>query len=280
MASILKSDASAVVASEFLDALISGDNNLYIAVGRDKEEWNNESLPPTPLDTLNDEEDFRNRIIGIKKVDGRACSLMVPKVMWEAGKTFKPLDKTISMGKRNTDWYCLTSRNRVYECIEAGAGVTDASSEPDYMDSEVATPDGYKWRYLYTITTQMVNSGLLLNTWMPVAYNTDGVYPGGTLSSDQNSFGDNNANFRLGAFRLLCVATLDDEGTAIPYTTTYRQAGLLWNPRDSEGELLTGIRYAKDEFDFTSGQLIQLENKRPVMREPEQSETLKVIVTF
>lgn len=280
MAAILKSDGSAVVASEFLDALISGDNNLYIAVGRNDEEWHNESLPPTPLDTLQDEEDFRSRIIGIKKINGRDCSLMVPKIVWEAGKTFKPLDKTIPMGKRNTDWFCLTSRNRVFECLEAGLGATDAAAEPDYMDSEVATPDGYKWRYLYTITTQMVNSGLLLNTWMPVAYNTDGVYPGGTLSSDQNSFGDNNANFRLGAFRLMCVANLEDEGTAIPYTVTYRQVGLLWNPRDAEGERLTGIRYGKDEFDVNSGQLMYLENKRPVMREPEQSETLKVIISF
>lgn len=279
MAAILKGDGSSILASEFLDALLSGENNIYIAIGKESE-WENDNLPPNPVDSLQDEENFRQNIIGIKRIQANFCSLMIPKVEWKAGVTFKPLDKTIPLAKRATNWYCLTSRNKVYECIQAGVGETQIGSEPDYMDEEVSTPDGYKWKYLYSISTNMINSGLLLNEWIPVSYNTDGVYPGGSLTQDQNSYGDVNANFRLGAFRMMAVATLEDEGDSIPYGISFRQVGLLWNPKDSDGSLIAGDSYSKNNFDINSGQLLYLENKRPIIREPEQSETLKVIIAF
>ena len=77
MPAILTNNLSVINAENFVDAFINGDSNLYMAVGRgyddgdeisdlskdDYEKWTDESNPPTPIDTINEQNNFRNYII-------------------------------------------------------------------------------------------------------------------------------------------------------------------------------------------------------------------------
>ena len=283
MPAILTSNISALSASCFVDMLDDGNSNIYLAIGGGAEHpWENENVPPTPTDTLQDEKSFREGIIGIKKVSIQNAMLMVPRVNWEVGMAFNTLSETQIGPRKALDYYCITSNNFVYQCVKKDSDdiYTQAGGEPDLMIEDQHTVDGYTWKFLYNITTQMVNEGMLLDAWMPVPYNKHGVYPGGTITESQNSYGDPNANWTLGAFRVLLTVELEDEAPDITYDDEFRQVGLIEAPRDKNGDLISGDTYAANEFDTNSGHLIYLENRKVIKRENGQTELMQSLLCF
>lgn len=283
MPAILTSNISSISAAQFVNNILNDESNIYIAVGGNEDyPWSNENVPPAPNDTITDEKTFRERIIGIKRVNIGNVMLMVPRTNWEPGKAFNVLSESNIAPRKATDYYCITSKNFVYQCIDKSAPeiVTTPGAEPDLMLSSVKTVDGYTWKFLYNITTKMVNDGMLLDAWMPVPYNKHGVYPGGSITEEQNSYGDANANWTLGSFRVLVSVELADEGDIIPYDTEYRQIGLLYDPQDNEGQYIAGDAYAKNDFNVNSGRLFYLENRRVIKRTEDQIELLQVLLSF
>lgn len=302
MPAILTNNLSVINAENFVDSFINGDSNIYMAVGKgytegdtvaekekrdDYEKWPDESNPLTPKDTIAEQNEFRSGIIGIKRVQINNIMIMIPRIDWKEGAKFHPINTTNKAGTRAQDYFCINSNNEVWMCISSPDGLTKKGSEPLLADGtpidknyEITTGDGYTWRFMYNITAAMVNSGMLLDQWMPVPFNKHGVYPGGMLTATQDDFGDNNANRTLGAYRVLVTTTLKDEGDKIPYSAIYRQIGLIVDPLDAHGAFLTGDVYAANEFELYSGELVYLENKSPIHREEGQNETLNLMLIF
>lgn len=279
--SILSTNFSAFMAAEFLDSIAAGLHSIYLTVGRsDNFPWPVEDDPPGPRDSIMDESEFRSNIIGIKRIDREAMVPLIKDVRWAPDVKFNPWDPEILYPKRQLDYYVVTSENKVFLCTYAPDTNTTVGSEPSLMDANVVTPDAYEWKYLYTVPVISLNAGLIVEGWQPVAYNLHGEYPGGNLVADQNSFGDNNANYTLGAWRCLVMGRLEDEGAAIPYYISYRQIGLIIDPRDSTGALLGGTNYGAAEFDIDSGVLVYLENRAPVYRAPDQQEEIRLIISL
>jgi len=226
----------------------------------DYNRWVDEYTPPTPRDTLADVQSFLENLIGIKKIMPANVMLVVPRNDWASGKVYEPINPSAVAGKRAQDYYCLTSdergNNNVWVCVGKTDTATVSLVEPALayretvhetashsvgyhyvVNNTVETGDGYKWLFLYNITTTMINAGLLLDNWMPVPYNHHGI-AGGTITETQGLYGDMNANRTLGAYRVLVTCTLADEGDAIPYTSIYRQIGLLMDPRSSSKTII------------------------------------------
>ena len=64
-----------------------------------------------------------------------------------------------------------------------------------------------------------------------------------------------------------------------PTTTSFRQIGLLRNPRDSDDDLLTDVEYlAADVAD--QGQLLYVDNRTVISRDSDQSERFDIILVF
>lgn len=280
MPAILKTDFSVVNAENFVDSFVNGKSNIFLAIGKTSNSWEDDMQPPTPVDTIKSEKEMRDNIIGIKRVLVTGIMIMVPRIEWKAGLTFNTISEEAVSGKRATDYFCITSNNDVYQCITKGTSTTSEGAEPTTHTADVATTDGYHWKYLYTVTVPMINNGMLLDNWMPVPFNKHGVYPGGTLTDEQYLHGDKNANKTLGAYRVLVTATLANEGDTIPYTITYRQVALLVDPTDEKGERLEGDLYSKSQIDSNSGEMVYLENRRPVAREESQKETMSLLIIF
>lgn len=235
------------------------------------ERWEDEYNPPTPTDRLSNIQAFLQNLIGIKKILPSNIMLVVPRNNWEVGKTYNPLQPEQISAKRAQDYYCLTTseqgENCVWICIDKTEGASTVKYEPTLSYKETTNPaehnedigyhyitnnivkcgDGYTWMFLYNITSTVVNAGLLLDNWMPVPFNHHGdesktpytspsgavISSAGTLTDKQITYGDSNANRTLGAYRVLVTCTLGDEGDAIPYSSIYRQVGLLVDPRSS-----------------------------------------------
>ncbi len=226
--------------------------------------WTDEYTPPTPRDTQYDGINFLKYLIGMKKIMPSNVMLVVPRNDWAPGKVYEPINLNAVAGKRAQNYYCLTSdergNNNVWVCIDKTTTASTSTVEPSLLyrevgadvahpddatigktngigyhyiaNNKVKTGDGYTWLFLYNITTTMINAGLLLDNWMPVPYNHHGV-TGGSITETQELYGDMNANRTLGAYRVLVTCTLADEGDAIPYSSIYRQIGLLLDPRSS-----------------------------------------------
>lgn len=295
MPAIITSGMSVCVAEMFVNAFVNGNSNIFIGVGRgdgtdsghDQElAWDDENNPPTPVDTIANEKSLRDNTIGIKRVMVSSIMLMVPRIEWQPNKIFNVINEEAVSGKRATDYFCVNSENNVYQCIHASGNLTAVGSEPQGYN-EITTADGYTWKFLYNITASMVNGGMLLDNWMPVPFNMHGIYEDdnvGTITDRQYLSGDVNANRTLGAYRVLVVVTLKNEGEIIPYTSIYRQVSLIIDPKNKKGDLLEGDLYAPgdgdDEWDKTSGEVVYYENRKPTFREESQRESLELLIIF
>jgi hypothetical protein len=64
-----------------------------------------------------------------------------------------------------------------------------------------------------------------------------------------------------------------------PIDTTFRQVGVLLNPLDISGNLLTGVEYLAASV-ISQGEVLYLDNREYITRDPSQSEKFEIILNF
>ena len=160
-------------AKSFVDRFSSENESYYIFVGLPNSseydsEWNDS--PPAPKDSFDDENDYWDTIIALKKIkedDVRQC---IKKVTWESGVTYDMYRHDISRLNRSTpslatslyssNFYVLNSEYKVYICLNNGITPENPQGrpsldEPTFTDLEPRSAgdsgDGYIWKYLFTV---------------------------------------------------------------------------------------------------------------------------------
>ena len=137
-----------------------------------------DSAPPTPADTVGDEYRYFRDMIGAKKVTSSDVSFVVPRRDWTNGTVYDPYNhdytatNTAPGGATNlwdSSFYVMNSNYRVYKCMDNNGGGA-VSEEPDAptTSGEFTTLDGYAWKYMFTMTTNMVQN-FLSTDFMPVS---------------------------------------------------------------------------------------------------------------
>ena len=275
MATTIKTDTHVENAMRFIDiygTVANTDNYLYLATGHPAE-WLDEANPDTPVDTVEDEEDFWTTVIGAKRIDATKTVPVVPRVNWVSGQLYVTFDKT-DANAYNTSFYVLNSESRVYKCTVADVGVS--TNEPleaseDGAGAIAANPDGYSWQYLYEIPQVNVDN-LLNDTWMPVNY-------GDTIPVDAKD--DELAVYTLGSKYVLVQVVLEDTDTDVGATgTSYRQTAVISNPLDNLAAKLTAITAGAAGMTANSGNMLHLENKFAITRSVGQSEISQTVLQF
>ncbi len=160
-----------------LDSLyseIKSNSNSYYYFLAKSDSWNNEELPPTVTDTIANEVNTRNNIVFLKKITVNDLAFIIPRRNWDYGVIFDTYDNNVEH-LENYNFYCITSNNRVYKCIDNN-GNTPSLIQP-YATSQnvITTSDGYKWKYMYTIPIALVDR-FLTNTYIPVINNITSEY--------------------------------------------------------------------------------------------------------
>lgn len=321
MSAILKTVFSAINASQFVDAVYSGQSNLYVAIGR-QQEWAADSVyasaseqnPPVPTNSLKVENDFRNNIICLKRVNITNIIPVVPRVNWTAGATYNILNETSTSPYRANNYYVNNRLNYVYKLIEKAGNASTAQYEPDDFAGGDKN-DGYTWKFLYDVSAFLSNQGLMLDNWLPVPYafkgamaythmNTNMVSQG-SLTENQytNHHGVMRSNLELEAYRVMIHITFDDtENDDIPEDIAFRQVGLILDPQlktnaseaaatmlgdfISDGKFTAGDVLTPNNtdpakaYDKRTGQILYLENRKPIHRVSGQSEQIEIIVSF
>ena len=139
-----------------------------------------DSAPPTPSDTVGDEFRYFRDMIGAKKITSSDVSYVIPRRNWTAGVTYDVYNhdyttlNTANSGATNlwdSTFYVMNSNYRVYKVIDNnGNSAVDSAAMPDSTNTsgEFSTTDQYVWKYMFTMTTSMVQN-FLSTDFMPIS---------------------------------------------------------------------------------------------------------------
>jgi hypothetical protein len=173
MSAIITDQLRILNAKNFVAAATSTDNNYYTFVGLANASdydanWN--SVPPAPKDNFDQENDYWDTIIALKKILSGDVRQVIRKITWTSGTAYDMYRHDISRTNLSvpsnstnlysSNFYVVNSDYRVYICLYNGVDPENLKGkpsldEPTFTDLEPRSAgdseDGYIWKYLYTI---------------------------------------------------------------------------------------------------------------------------------
>ena len=174
MAAIITDQLRILNAKNFVAGVASTANSYYSFVGLPnptdyESDW--DTTPPSPVDNFNEEDNYWDTMVALKKINKADVRQVVPKHTWTSGITYDMYRNNISatnvsqpsdaVSLYDANYYVLNSDYRVYICLENGISPDNTSGrpsldEPTFTDLEPraagTSGDGYIWKYLYTIS--------------------------------------------------------------------------------------------------------------------------------
>jgi hypothetical protein len=173
MSAIITDQLRILNAKSFVKDVESTDNSYYAFVGLPNPydvDPNWDLNPPAPKDNFDQENDYWDTMISLKKIKPDDVRQMVKRVNWISGTTYDMYRHDIS--RTNTskpsgstslysaNYYIINSDYRVYICLNNGISPENPSGrpsldEPKFTDLEPRSAgnsgDGYIWKYLCSI---------------------------------------------------------------------------------------------------------------------------------
>lgn len=153
--------------------------SLYLFLSR-AEEW--ESEPDIFVDSLNKINSIKREIFSLKKISNSNVSYVIPRIQWGENTAYEIYDSYEEIENKN--FYVVNSNNEVFKCLHNGkksnldtpnlTGLNVDGNEPEKSqinpNNLVYTPDGYIWKYIYTIAE---NSDFNTSSFIPVEVDAD-----------------------------------------------------------------------------------------------------------
>ena len=139
-------------AKEFADQLV-GDNasNFYFFIARSTN-WDNESMPPSVNDTVQEIElDSWDDILSIKRINSNDVINAIRRNIWEQNTVYDKYQSNMDFHS-GENYYVTTNEFNVYKCIDNNNGSPSLSSPTGTSTNIIETADGYLWKFMYNIT--------------------------------------------------------------------------------------------------------------------------------
>lgn len=191
MAAIITDQIRILNAKNFVAGVATTSNSYYSFIGLPnpsdyQSDW--DENPPSPLDNLDEENNYWDTAIALKKINSSDIRLVVPKRFWNSGTTYDMYrhDYSIRNPARSgattlysANYFVINSDYRVYICLQNGTTPENPTGlpsldEPTFVDLEPkaagVSGDGYIWKYLYTIKPSEISKFESVD-FMPVPSN-------------------------------------------------------------------------------------------------------------
>ena len=173
MSAIITDQLRILNSENFVAGVGSKTNSYYVWIGLPnpgefQSDW--DENPPAPKDSFDDENDYWDNMIALKKINESDVVRVVRKVDWTSGTTYEMYrpdytrdnlaPQTGASTLYDANYYVINSDYRVYICIQNGTDPENPNGrpsldEPLFTDLEPrsagSSGDGYIWKYLYTI---------------------------------------------------------------------------------------------------------------------------------
>jgi hypothetical protein len=182
-----------IAANSYLPAVRK--SYVYAFIGKQLR-WNvGTEIPEVPGETITDINDYYKYGILAKQISIEDASFVVDRNDWTANTIYNTYEA-------NTNFYVLNSKDQVFKCLANTANVA-STNEPELTLSTtsleepyISTGDGYKWKYMYTMTSTQKQK-YLSDEWMPISTNrfvTAAAQPGSidivTVTNSGNNYTD------------------------------------------------------------------------------------------
>lgn len=161
-------------AAQLFESISEADETAYyMLIGR-AAEWSDDLNPPTPTDAVaNTSFAYWTDAFAMKKIAATDLSHAIPRVDWTTNTVYTQYDhRTANLSNH----YVLTSSFNVYKCLFNASNANSTVEPSGTGNTVITTGDGYKWKFMYQISTSEALN-FLTSTFMPVK----------TLTSDDDS---------------------------------------------------------------------------------------------
>lgn len=170
MPAIIKKDLRVENLNQFINSLENKPTYVYISRTTP---WADEQNPPIPNDSVEDEYNTLNELIGLKKINRNDAIAVLPRTDWTSGTVYDHYDQKVDLvNTRNPEtgdfwrFYVVTEDFNVYKCLSNNYRVPSVDRPTGTNPSSFQTPDGYIWKYMYTIQASDAFKFMTSN-WMP-----------------------------------------------------------------------------------------------------------------
>ena len=171
MAAIITDQIRVLNAKNFVSDV--GINTYYSFIGLPnptdyQTDWNNN--PPSPKDNFEQENDYWDTMVALKKINTADIRQVVPKRQWSSGTTYDYYRHDYSRSNTakvsgatnlySASYFVINEDYQVYLCLQNGTDPDNPSGrpsldEPTFTDLEPraagTSGDGYIWKYLFRI---------------------------------------------------------------------------------------------------------------------------------
>jgi hypothetical protein len=158
------------------NSLPTSRKKFFYAVLARQTPWPDEENPPIPTQATNCLNFISRNSLYAKRLNNSEASFVTRRIDWESGTIYDAYADSICNFENDLNFYVMTSSYEVFKCLDNNGGVP-STEEPDITLSTtsleepfVQTSDGYKWKYLYTLTSIQIQK-YLTPEWMPVSRN-------------------------------------------------------------------------------------------------------------
>jgi hypothetical protein len=174
MAAIITDQIRILNAKNFVAGVSSATNSYYSFIGLPnptdiQSDW--DTNPPSPRDSFDEENNYWDTMIALKKINASDIRQVVQKRFWSSGTSYDMYRHDYSRSNTakvsgatnlySANYYVINSDYRVYICLQNGTNpdnpdiIPPSLDEPTFTDLEPrsagTSDDGYVWKYLYTI---------------------------------------------------------------------------------------------------------------------------------
>jgi len=175
----------------------SSANVYYLGIGRPQafatqtrgdsrtEAQGSDTAPPTPIDSVYEEFNTFNDLLAAKKVTSSDISIAIPRRNWTTGTVYdyyrhdyghfvtgsSSSVQTANSGATtlfDSTFYVVTDDFNVYKCLDNNSDAASTVKPTGTSTSILSTGDGYKWKYMYTLTASQ-QTNFLSTDFMAVA---------------------------------------------------------------------------------------------------------------
>ena len=147
-----------------------------------------DASPLTPVDSVSQEFHTFDDILAAKKVTSSDVSVVIPRRNWATGTVYDyyrhdyghyVTGSTTSVVTADSGatalydatFYVLNSNNNVYKCLDNNSGASSTTEPTGTSTSILSTADGYKWKYMYSLSAAQ-QTNFLSTDFMAVATNS------------------------------------------------------------------------------------------------------------
>jgi hypothetical protein len=174
----------------------TASNTYYLGIGRPQafatatrpdlrtENEGSDTSPLTPVDSIQDEFYHFDDMLAAKKVTSSDVSICIPRRNWTTGTVYDyyrhdygnrvtggTSTQTANSGATSlfdATFYVMSSTYNVYKCLDNNGNAASTVEPTGTSTSILSTGDGYKWKYMYTLSATQ-QSNFLSTDFMAVA---------------------------------------------------------------------------------------------------------------